>query len=94
MCLEVLEHLEEDFALQAAKNLVNLGDTLCVTACPSFGGFYHLNPKPKKYWIKMFESLGATYCPDEVEQLQTVFSKGRCSAWFKNNLKVFKNGTK
>lgn len=87
---EVLEHLEEVCAEQAVENIVNLGDVLCVTANPSHGGFYHLNAKPKKYWISLFESKGVKYCEDEVEQLQTVFQKGRCSGWFKTGLMVFR----
>lgn len=87
---EVLEHLEEEKAEQAAKNLVSFGDVLCISANPTRGGFYHLNAKPKRYWVDIFELLGMTYCQDEVDQLQTVFQKGRCSGWFKTGLMVFR----
>ena len=87
---EVLEHLEKEFAKQAVQNICSLGDTLVITANPTHGGFYHLNPKPKKYWIKLFEDEGFEFCEDDVEQLQSVYQKGRCSQWFKTGLMVFK----
>lgn len=90
MSFEMLEHLEKESAKQAVKNIISLGDTIIVSANPSHGGFYHLNAKPKKYWIDLFESEGVTYQPEDVDQLQTVFQKGRCSRWFKTGLMVFK----
>lgn len=87
---EVLEHLEKAFARQAARNLTSLGDTLCISACPLEGGFHHLNPQPREYWIKIFEHLGFGYSGKEVEYLQNIFSTMRCSGWFKNSLKIFR----
>ena len=76
--------------MQRDFNIINLGDTIIVSANPSHGGFYHLNAKPKKYWIDLFESENVIYQPDDVEQLQTVYQKGRCSGWFKTGLMVFR----
>lgn len=90
LCLEVLEHLEKEFAHQAVENLLSLGNTLLISACPIKGGFHHLNPQPKEYWINIFESLGAKYYPDDVEKLQEIFKEKRCSGWFKTGLKVFR----
>lgn len=89
-CMEVLEHLEKAFAPQAIDNLISLGDTLCISACPISGGFHHFNPQPKKYWIKRFEKRGFNYCKNEVDKLQTKFQDIRCSGWFKTGLKVFR----
>ena len=89
-CMEVLEHLEKSYAPQAIDNLISLGDTLCISACPSSGGFHHFNPQPKKYWIKRFEKRGFKYCKDEVNKLESIFQQMRCSGWFKTGLKVFR----
>ena len=93
LSFEVLEHIEEEKAKQAAENIASLGDTLCISACPIKGGFYHLNPRPKKYWINIFEDLGFKYHEDEVEELQSKFQKIYCSGWFKTGLKVFRRET-
>lgn len=87
---EVLEHLEKSSAKQAAENLISLGDTLCISANPSKGGFYHLNPKPKDYWLNIFTSLGMIYCENEVNKLQSIFNNMNCSLWFKTDLMVFR----
>jgi SAM-dependent methyltransferase len=88
---EVLEHLEKGAAKRAVENLINLGNTLCVSANPSKGGFYHLNPKPKEYWLDIFTSFDMIYCGDEVNKLQSIFSKMNCSQWFKTDLMVFRH---
>ena len=93
-CVEVLEHLEEKYAEQAVKNLIGMGDTLCISACPLTGGFHHVNVKPRRYWINLFKEHGVNYCNDEVDKLQSIFKKMNCSGWFKTGLKVFRNGTK
>jgi hypothetical protein len=90
LCLEVLEHLEKSAARQAVINLISLGSTLCISANPSGGGHYHVNPQPRDYWIKLFEKHGVKYQQAESEHLEKKFSNIQCSAWFKENLKVFR----
>lgn len=90
MCLEVLEHLEKQYAKQAVKNILSLGKTFCISACPISGGFHHFNPQPREYWIRVFGKLGAEYCKEESEELQESFGNIRCSGWFKNSLKIFR----
>lgn len=87
---EVLEHLEKESAIQAVENIASLGNTLCISANQSRGGFHHLNPRPKKYWIRKFELINFTYCGDEVLSLQSKFSNINCSGWFKTGLMVFR----
>ena len=89
-CVEVLEHLEEKFAHQVVKNILSLGNTFCISACPLTGGFHHVNVKDRRYWIDLFKEFGVRYCRDEVEKLQTIFKGMNCSGWFKTGLKVFR----
>jgi len=87
---EVLEHLEKKYARQAVKNILSFSDTFCISACPLAGGFHHVNVKPREYWIRVFDKLGAKYQQVESEYLQNIFSNMNCSGWFKNSLKVFR----
>ncbi|MHA1806543.1 MAG: class I SAM-dependent methyltransferase [Candidatus Thorarchaeota archaeon] len=89
-CMEVLEHIEEEFADQAVKNLCSFGHTICCSACPVKGGFHHLNPQPKEYWIEKFEKQEFKYCSNEVDLLQSNFQNIGCSGWYKTGLKVFR----
>ena len=91
ICFELLEHFEEEFARQAVENLVSLGKTLCISACPIKGGFHHFNPQPRRYWIDIFKEFGVRYCREEVEHLQNIFKEMNCSGWFKSSLKVFRH---
>lgn len=90
LSLEVLEHLEKESAKQAVENLIGLGDVLCISANPSKGGFYHINPMPKEYWLDIFNTFNMRYCPDEVDKLQSTYQKMSCSQWFKTDLMVFR----
>lgn len=87
---EVLEHLEEESAIQAAKNLISFGNALCISANSSKRGLKHINAKPMEYWIDIFESLGVSYCKDDVDQLHSLYEKVKCSQWFKTGLMVFR----
>lgn len=57
--LEVAEHIEPKFATAYVDNLISLSDTILVTAAPpGQGGHYHVNCRPKEYWIEKFELRG------------------------------------
>lgn len=88
---EVLEHLEEQFADQAVKNILSFGNTFAISACPISGGFHHLNPQPREYWIEKFKKFGAEYQKAESEYLQDIFKGINCSGWFKDSLKIFRS---
>jgi len=90
LCLEVLEHLEKQFARQAVKNILSLGKNICISACPITGGFHHINVQPFSYWQRVFEKQGAIYQKKESELLMSQCSKISCSGWFKDNLRVFR----
>lgn len=90
LSLEVLEHLEEKYAIQAVVNILSFGKVFCISACPIGGGHYHVNPQPRQYWVDIFESLGAKYQKKESEYLQNQFKQVHCSGWFKESLKIFR----
>ncbi len=56
ICLEVAEHVEDEYASVFVENLVNLSDTVLFSfAKPGQKGHYHVNCKPTAYWFYKFD---------------------------------------
>ena len=90
-CIEVLEHLEEGSADTAVENIVRHADVFCITASPTETARFHINAKPKEYWVNKFESAGAGYQNAETNQLQDKFKTiGRMPIWMKEDLMIFR----
>lgn len=59
LCLEVLEHIEEEFADTIVYNLNCMSDRVLVSAAPpGQKGHYHVNCQEKQYWIEKFAKYG------------------------------------
>ena len=59
LCIEVAEHLHEQYADVLVDSLVNAGDMIFFTAAiPNQGGFCHHNEKPFQYWVEKFSKRG------------------------------------
>jgi SAM-dependent methyltransferase len=59
LCLEVLEHIEEEHADTVVDNLSYLSDTLIVSAAlPHQPGLNHVNCQPQSYWEEKFKLCG------------------------------------
>jgi hypothetical protein len=55
ICLEVLEHIEEDFAETVVYNLSCMSDRILTSAAPpGQKGHYHVNCQEKGYWVEKF----------------------------------------
>jgi SAM-dependent methyltransferase len=65
---EVAEHLEERFSRVFVRHLVTAADVVFLTAAEpdvSLGpGLFHLNEKPRQYWIDLFAEEGYGYDAD------------------------------
>lgn len=62
-CIEVLEHMPEDEATQAARNISGATDTLLFSSTPyDVSEPTHLNVRPIVSWLKLFQDLG--FSPD------------------------------
>lgn len=59
-CIEVAEHVEEEYANQLVANIVSTNpDVIIMTAAPpGQGGLGHVNEQPKSYWYTKFMNLG------------------------------------
>ena len=92
LCIEVLEHLEEGCAEMAVKNIVRHGKTLFVTASSRKGGFRHLNPQSKSYWVNLFGRNGAVFQKVLTDELQASFavrSEVERLRWLREDLMIF-----
>lgn len=61
-CMEVAEHLEDEYADTFVKTLTDSSDVVFITAAiPGQLGHYHVNEQPKEYWIEKFAKVGYKY---------------------------------
>jgi 2-polyprenyl-3-methyl-5-hydroxy-6-metoxy-1,4-benzoquinol methylase len=93
ICIEVLEHIEKEFAAAAVENICNHADVLCISTSPTKTARLHVNAQNKPYWIKKFESSGGfEYKDEETGILQSKFSyfPQLQSNWMSENLTIFR----
>lgn len=69
-CVEMVEHLEEQY-------IENLLDTLCngriivmTNAVPGQGGYHHVNEQPTQYWIDHLARRGCSVSKDDTERVR------------------------
>jgi len=87
--IEMLEHLENEFAEVAVENIVKHGKAFLITASSHKGGYYHENPRDKDFWINLFESNGVVFNSVETSYLQHQFKNIRNLRWLREDLMVF-----
>ena len=59
LCIEVAEHIENEYSKQLVETLVNASDIVFFTAAaPGQGGLHHVNEQPFKFWEEIFRSFG------------------------------------
>ncbi|MDP2864771.1 MAG: class I SAM-dependent methyltransferase [Elusimicrobiota bacterium] len=62
LCLEVAEHIPEEFSGVFLKNLTAFSDRLVMSAAPpDQGGHHHVNERPRRYWAQKLAELGFAY---------------------------------
>lgn len=62
LCLEVAEHIPEEFSGAFLDNLARFSDTLVLSAAPPHqGGHHHVNERPKRYWVQRLAERGFAY---------------------------------
>jgi len=91
LCIETLEHIEQQYADQVVKNLCSLSDLLIVTAAgPGQAGTNHLNLQPLSYWEEKFSQHG--YKRQYADEFYLVWEVAKVphEAWLIRNLMVLK----
>lgn len=91
LSIEVAEHLLPSEADIFVDNLVRAARGLIIMTASPKGGFYHLNPQPKRYWIEKFLDRGYLYSEDKLQKLIDIWKpiKYRLIGYIYNNLMVF-----
>lgn len=85
LCLEVLEHIPEEYADQAVRNVINAGKNLVISPSPHGGGEHHHNPKPKDYWMTKFKEYHYEEVPEKTKVIQEELAKVKHhSTWIDN----------
>ena len=74
LSFEVAEHIELEYAGVFCDNLIDLSDTIVMTAAPPHqGGYCHVNCQEKLYWIEKFNEKGFDVDLSDMEKL--------CHSW-------------
>ena len=62
LCLEVAEHIPEEFSGIFLENLTAFSDRLLMSAAPpGQDGHHHVNEQPRRYWAQKLAGLGFAY---------------------------------
>jgi len=78
LCLEVAEHIPEEFASVFLDNLSRFSDRLVLSAAqPNQGGHHHVNERPKRYWVAKLAEKGFAYNRRETGRLLTELTAAR-----------------
>jgi hypothetical protein len=90
LCLEVAEHLEEEYADVLIDSLCSAGDTILFSAAiPAQGGVCHYNEQFHTYWAKKFDERGYGG-----RNVVSVRKNDRIDLWYRQNLVVYRKGYK
>ncbi|MGE4288392.1 MAG: class I SAM-dependent methyltransferase [Salinivirgaceae bacterium] len=88
--LEVAEHIEEMYANDFLKTLINHSDIIVFSAAiPKQGGENHLNEQWMSYWIEKFSAHN--YFAHDIIRPQ-IWNNKKVDFWYKQNMIVFKKG--
>jgi hypothetical protein len=87
LCLEVLEHIDDNYSMDVLKNITNLSDIIIFSAAhPGQGGTGHINCRPKIDWIKRFHNLGWVVHHDLTTHFINYMLNGIHFGWLRMNV--------
>lgn len=88
ICLEVAEHLEEEYADTLIRNLTSASDIVVFSAAiPGQGGTNHVNLQYPIYWAKKFAKHGYFVAWDPRKSL---WGNKEVAPWYQQNCLVYK----
>ncbi len=91
ICLEVAEHIPEEFLSPFLENITQFSDTLVLSAAPPFQrGHHHVNEQPKKYWKAKLQQVNFAYNRKWTGQFIEEFKKVKAPyMWMGENISVY-----
>lgn len=91
LCIEVAEHIEEEYADVLIDNLCKASKTIVFSAAtPGQGGVGHVNCQPKEYWIEKFKKRGYVLDKTRTEKVINAMKEGYHMGWLTMNIAIFK----
>jgi hypothetical protein len=93
-CIEVAEHLEEQYADNLVEILTSCSDTIFLTAAtPGQGGTYHFNEQPFDYWLEKFSAYGYNLhkLQDKLKEFLIALPQPRCEWLVRNSFLLTKS---
>lgn len=94
LCLEVLEHIEPEYAQVIVNSLARCAPIALVTAAPpGQGGENHVNEQKPEYWIDRFARAWMRYDEATTHELRGIFARHKeivQHGWMISNSMVFR----
>lgn len=89
ICLEVGEHLPEEFSDQLVRNICTSADMVFFSgAIPTQGGQNHVNCQWPDWWQEIF----AKYGYEAVDIRQAMWHDSRVEVWYRQNMVIYRWG--
>lgn len=92
LCIEVAEHIHEEFADALVDNLCECAGTIFWSAAtPGQGGQFHHNEQPPEYWAVKFGLRGFKFHPRDGEIRAAIAANEECRKveWLVNNARIY-----
>ncbi|MBU2483255.1 MAG: class I SAM-dependent methyltransferase [Proteobacteria bacterium] len=91
LCLEVAEHIPEEFTGTFLRNLAAFSDRLVMSAAPpGQGGRRHVNEQPRRYWARKLAAIGFAYNRRASGRLLKILERERPPfMWMANHIGVY-----
>ena len=93
ICMEVVEHIAEEYAERIVDNITRHSDVLIFAAAyPGQGGYGHINEQSFEYWEEKLNKRNF-YCDKEnTQKFRAHLRGGEACFWYYKNLSVFVRG--
>lgn len=90
LCIEVAEHIQEEYADTLVDNVTRSADVVLWTAArPGQGGHHHHNEQPLHYWAAKFARRGFVLHPANNEMIDKILNSGKCVRWMRRNVRLY-----
>jgi len=91
LCLEVAEHIPEEFVPVFLRNLTAFSDRLVLSAAPpAQGGHHHVNEQPRRYWARKLAERGFVYNRRASGRVLGILERDRPPfMWMANHIGVY-----
>lgn len=91
LCIEVAEHINNEYSIQLVQTLANASDIVFFTAAsPGQGGLHHVNERPYEFWEGIFHKFGFRM-DEQTEAVRREMTEKGVIYWIARNMRIFKN---